>query len=692
MRTSKPIPLRTVATLLLAVSLVQALAHGESQSNSPASTALTEPPPGAQTWAVISSAGRNGQAVLWKASDGSRWSRETILLRGQNTDVEEQMRVDANGQLRELRIWGSTPEGLANEQYHATDRGYTFVSPGGRGSGKREPNLAYLPFGGTIENTIWLAERLQKAENHTLRLIPSSRATLRLLTTATVHRRNENKSLTAYAIDGIDFGPLPIWFDGEHYFATVGDLSYVPEGWESVVDVLRTAQTAALAQRGPAILSGVAPRAAIPIAFVDVRIYDADSLVFREHMTLVSDAGRITALGPASATVVPPSAKKFSGAGRTLLPGLWDSHQHYGDGGDSNGPLLLSQGITSIRDPGDDNTETIDRWRRIRDGLLLAPTIYASSLLDGKSRYSAQAAVIVTSEDQALAAVRWASKEGFTGIKIYGSFNPDWVAPTALEAHHLGLHVHGHVPAGMRPLDAIHAGYEEITHINFVMMQFMPDSVVNASNTSERHYGPARYAPDLELESAQVHTYIDELARRHIVVDPTMVTFEKLLSAEQGKLTPAAQPFAGTLPVKVDQYYRIGGLSPRPDVSVAQLHACLGKYKALLAELHRRGVPIVAGTDDYGLDLVRELELYVEAGFTPAEAIAAATIVPAKNLNVADRTGSLAIGKRADLFLVTGDPSRSIAALRHVELVMHDGRLMMGDSLRRAAGLTRMSH
>ena len=107
-----------------------------------------------------------------------------------------------------------------------------------------------------------------------------------------------------------------------------------------------------------------------------------------------------------------------------------------------------------------------------------------------------------------------------------------------------------------------------------------------------------------------------------------------------------------------------------------------------VAKLRRAGVPIVAGTDGYGMELVRELELYVDGGLTPAEALATATIAPARNVKIDNRTGSIAVGKEADLLLVDGDPSRRIGDLRHVDQVMSDGVLMDGDALRTEAGFS----
>jgi imidazolonepropionase-like amidohydrolase len=107
-----------------------------------------------------------------------------------------------------------------------------------------------------------------------------------------------------------------------------------------------------------------------------------------------------------------------------------------------------------------------------------------------------------------------------------------------------------------------------------------------------------------------------------------------------------------------------------------------------VAKLKRAGVPIVAGTDGFGMELVRELELYVDGGMTPAEALATATIAAARNVKADKRTGSIKVGKEADLLLVDGDPEKNIGDLRHVDQVMSDGVLMDGDALREAAGFS----
>jgi imidazolonepropionase-like amidohydrolase len=108
---------------------------------------------------------------------------------------------------------------------------------------------------------------------------------------------------------------------------------------------------------------------------------------------------------------------------------------------------------------------------------------------------------------------------------------------------------------------------------------------------------------------------------------------------------------------------------------------------ALTAKLREAGVPIVAGTDGSGLEIVRELELYVKAGFTPAQALQTATIVPARLVGADKTTGSIAVDKEADLVLVDGDVATDMGAMRRTEWVMSDGALMNADELRTVAGL-----
>jgi imidazolonepropionase-like amidohydrolase len=401
---------------------------------------------------------------------------------------------------------------------------------------------------------------------------------------------------------------------------------------------------------------------------------------------VVVEKGVITVAGPANSVKVPAGAQVFDGRGKTLIPGLWDCHLHVAN--DFAGLVELSMGVTSGRDPGNDDSQTISRRERVARGELLMPNIYPSSLIDGKGPYAAQVANIATSQAEMIALVDKAKEKGFNGVKFYGTLDKAWVPAAAAEAHKLGLHVHGHIPVGMRPLEAINAGYDEITHINWVVMQAMPDSVIAQSNGIMRFEGPGRYLKDIDIDSGPIPQIISTMAAKGIYSDPTMVAFEGLYVPENGDISPAYSPFIGSLPPAIERQFRLGGFQVPKDLTRADYRKSWAKMVQVLGKMHKAGVPIVAGTDGYGFELIRELEIYVEAGFTPAEALVTATLLPAKLVGQEKNTGSIKVGKVADLALIEGDPSKKLSDLRQTRVVMLGGKLMDADALRSAAGFS----
>ena len=212
-------------------------------------------------------------------------------------------------------------------------------------------------------------------------------------------------------------------------------------------------------------------------------------------------------------------------------------------------------------------------------------------------------------------------------------------AASIAEAHKLGLHVHGHIPAGIRPLDAINAGYDEVTHINWVMMQAMPDSVIRESNGILRFEGPGRYARDVNLEGAAMKTMIGTMATKHIYSDPTMVAFESLYVPENGDLSPSYAPFVGTLPPTTERGFRSGGFAVPKDLTRADYRASWAKMVGLLGLMHKAGVPIVAGTEARESSSCTSSKSTCRRASRPAEALAAATIVPARLVGQDGRPG-----------------------------------------------------
>ena len=648
---------------------------------------LAVPPASAQAFTILSTSGVNGKGFIWIAEDGSRMSRDSILLRGQVWEMDQRVVLGKDGMPSKLVVRGVNPQGDVAETFQVESGKATWKSPVDAGAGVYTPPAFYVAAGGTFSGGAQLLlEALLASTDKSLPLLPGGRARAERLTEMVVGQGAAKKTVTAWAITGLSPTPFPVWGTAEgKFFGAVGGLGLLQKGYEGDLVALIKAQDEALAAHSPALAKALLKTPNGPVAFSHVRAF-LDGTHFAEDQTVVVDHGLIVAAGPAGSTPVPANAQVFDGAAKTLIPGLWDAHQHISD--DFAGPFLLSLGITSARDPGNDTQLTLARAARRAKGDLLMPNVYPSLLIDGKGPNSAQFGAIVASPEEAVAAVRKAKADGFTGIKFYGTYNPAWVAPAAAEAHKLGLHVHGHVPAGMRPSEAIAAGYDELTHIYFVMMEAMPNSVVATSNGMNRFDGTGRYAKDVDLNAAQIKSLVATMAVRKIASDPTLVVAESLFVPENGDMSPAYAPFVGTLPPATERGFLQGGFAVPKDLTRDDYRKSFAKMSALVTMMHNAGVPIVAGTDGSGLELVRELELYVAAGFTPEEALATATIAPARLLNVDKTTGSIAVGKEADLVLVEGDPSRRIGDLRNTRTVMMGGRLMDADALRAASGFS----
>jgi imidazolonepropionase-like amidohydrolase len=653
---------------------------------------LMKPPDAAQKFVVVSTAGQHGTSALWKSSDGSVLSRESILLRGMVWEQDEAIHFGPNGQPDRITIRGVTPFGDAAETFIIDDREARWKTPVDSGAKAYDKQGHYYPYGGTMSAIAVLAEKLYAAQGRKLALLPAGEARLERLASLAVGDGPARQTVWVYAIDGLSLDPQPVWLDNSgKFFASVSfSLSVVPEGYQSSLQQLLTGQDNALASRSAAIAKRFGPVPATPVAFTNVRLFDSEQGRFVENQTVVADKGRIIAVGSASATLPASGTRVIDGAGKTLLPGLWDSHMHVAN--DFTGPMLLSLGVTSARDPGSPVESTLSRNDRIRKGELLFPAVYPSVLIDGKGPLAAQMAVAVDSAQSAIAAVRMASDKGFAGVKFYGSMKRDWLIPAIAEAKKRGLHVHGHVPAGMRPAEAIAAGYDEITHINMVMMQAMPDDVVSVSNGIQRFEGPGRYARNVDIGAEPLKSLIQEMAARHIVSDPTLAAFESTYVPENGELSAAYRPFVGTLPPVTERSFLAGGFTVPAGVTRADYRASFRKLMMLAQALHKASVPIVAGTDGSGLEIVRELELYVEAGFTPEEALQTATINPARLVGAEATTGSITVGKTADLVLVDGDPSKRISDARRTAWVMSAGRLINADELRAAVGFSGPPH
>lgn len=689
--------LTCLAALLLASTSLSAAAHDNHGAPTAAAVAaapagatpvgeLAVAPASAQNYVLVSTAGEHGRAARWQDAEGRSWFRESMNLRGQVFEQDAVVTNAASGLPQSIIVRGFTPNGNAAESFTVADGMARWQSQVDRGEAVAEQRRAYASFGGPFLLSADFAERVLAEPGHRMALYPSGEARMEQIATATIGEGASAREIQLWAIGGLGLSPFPVWMDGGTFYAFVSWVSIMPAGTTGDMVRLQQIQDEAMARRNPMFVERFGQLPGVPVAFENVRLYDSEEAVFRDGMTVVSDGRFITAVGPSASTPVPANARRIDGSGKTLVPGLWDAHMHFGD--DASGPMLLTLGITSARDPGADVEPARARLNRIATGQLLAPTLYTSVLIDGAGPLAAQGGVTVSSAEETVAAVQRAHEGGFRAIKFYTSMRPDWLRAGIIEAHRLGMHVHGHVPATMRALDAIEAGYDEITHINMLAMQAMPDEVVNVSNGFARFAGPGRYARSIDLDAPPMTTLVERMVTDRIVSDPTLVVFESILAGEAGTISPAYAPFSGTMPPSVERGFLSGGFAPPPDLTRADYQASFRKLVQLVGRMNQAGVLIVAGTDGSGLELVRELELYVEAGMSTAQALQTATLRPARLVGADQQTGSIHVGKEADMLLVDGDVSTEIGALRRTIWVMTDGRLIDADALREAVGFS----
>ena len=648
---------------------------------------LLVPPKDAVHYVVVSQAGKHGDQWVWTQPDGSIAGRYSQSLRGWITEVDDVTMLGADGFPTAMTIRGVTPNGDAAETFLMKDgkAAWKAVSDSGEAPTAK---AFYLATGGTVASNIPLAAELLKAGSAGVALFPSGRATLEKGPTMSIKGPNGAKTAQLAWVRGIGPSPSPIWLDTDgKFFAQVGFISTMPEGYEGNIKAMNDFQDAETAKAVRDIAHNFRKsEARAPVLFDNVRLFDADKGAFLENQAVLAADGKIKTIGAAGSLTAPAGAKVIDGRGKTLVPGLWDSHLHIGD--DWNVLMNMAEGITSFRSPGTDIDRAVDATKRWKSGDLLMGEPFISQIIDKKDPLAAQGAEVVSSQAEAIAAVHKIHDAGLWGVKFYTSMNPDWIPAAAAEAHKLGMHVHGHVPAHMRPWDAVKAGYDEITHINFVAMQAMPDEVVNQANTAQRIEGPAKYFKDVDLSADPMHSFIADLAKRKTIIDPTLVVWEATLISDGGVPADAYKSYMGILSPSYDRFFKAAGYPVAKGYSRDDYRKSWAKLVDLVGELHKAGVTIVAGTDGQGMELVREIELYKQAGFTPAEALKAATIVPAHMVGADKRTGSIAVGKEADMVLVDGDVSTDLGALRRVVTVVSDGYVMDGDELRKAAGFT----
>ena len=260
-------------------------------------------------------------------------------------------------------------------------------------------------------------------------------------------------------------------------------------------------------------------------------------------------------------------------------------------------------------------------------------------------------------------------------IKLYSSIKPEWVKPLIDEAKHYNLRVCGHIPAFMTATQAINAGYDEITHMNMLALNFFGDTVDTRSPL--RFSLPAQKAAYLNLNGAEMKKFIQLLKKKNITVDPTLVVFEGLFTARDKVVESKFKTIIDQFPLQWQRNIRAGGGGiPVPEGMDETYLRSYDIFLKITKLLYDNGIRILPGTDGLaGFDLHRELELYVKAGIPANKVLQLATYGTARYTGKDKNLGSIEKNKVADFILVEGDPVENISNIRKTKLVITQGKI-----------------
>jgi imidazolonepropionase-like amidohydrolase len=418
--------------------------------------------------------------------------------------------------------------------------------------------------------------------------------------------------------------------------------------------------------------------------------------------TVVIEKQRISDLGPSNAVAIPRGAQILDAHGKFLIPGLADMHTHLTSAGEPDGsrkfiiPLLLANGITSVRDMGGYLESLIPLRKEIAEGKLLGPSIITPGpYLDG-SPPSFQPSLVVTTRSQSDAAVHRLVARGVDFIKVQSILSRDAYFAVAQAAQREHIVFVGHVPDRVTAAEAADAGQHSIEHLTNVLRgcsrdepKLMREQFFIAAKQQSPGQSRARESRWLnrllnEYSPEKAAALIAKFKEKDVWQTPTLVllkndafpTLENVAtSRDRAKFIPSR-----TLDTwKKSRTEQMKTVSPQDSELHAQL---LRKSMNLVAQMQKAGVKILAGTDSPapyvfpGSALHDELQLLVEAGLTPFEALQAATKSPAEFLHTPKNSGTIEKGKFADLVLLDANPLNDIRNSRKIRAVILRGKLL----------------
>lgn len=588
---------------------------------------------------------------------------------GRGPTFKEDIVLNAAGIPVKWTIKGTTMFGAPIEE--------TFVLEGGKARWSSQADKGEIDAPGPVlyvgnDASPWInaayIKALLKAPNRTLPAAPAGQMRLTEVRKITVGKSKTR--LTVYELAGIDLSPSYVLADqrGEYFGSLGGGL--IREGQEALIPELEPIAADISMQRAREAQAKLAHRFETPVRIRNVRVFDPRTQtvgplsqvgVFQDRITFVIPEG------PAAPPI--DNETVIDGEGGTLLPGLHDMHSHTSL---QSNLFNLAVGVTATRDQGNDNDRLLGMLAEMEAGKIAGPRVVRNGFLEGRSQYSARLGVVADTLDQALKAVRWYAAHGYWQVKIYNSMNPDWVKPIADEAKRFGMGVTGHVPAFSSPDRVIGDGYNDIAHINQLMLGWILGSEED-TRTPLRLTGMAR-SKDIDLNSERVQKTVWLMRQNKVALDTTAMTLERLMLSRAGQVQEGDAPYLDHVPIGYQRYRKRSFVTlntPADDKAYVDSFEVVLKVMKMLDDA---GVQLLPGTDDAtGFALLRELELYVRAGIPAGKTLALATLGCETYFGREADLGTIERGKFADMVLVAGDPTQNISDMRKTRMTMVGG-------------------
>jgi imidazolonepropionase-like amidohydrolase len=440
--------------------------------------------------------------------------------------------------------------------------------------------------------------------------------------------------------------------------------------------------TPAAAQRPPRLGPQVTRFVEVdgPVVITNVRVIDGLGNQALERQSVVLSGGKITAIGPAGSVQAPAGARTIDGTGKTVMPGMVGLHDHsyYTTSGrvvqsSFTAPLLyLAAGVTTIRTTGANNPYAELNLKKSMDaGEVPGPRLFITGpYLTGPGVGAGSTMVGLDSEEEARRVVAYWAAEGVSWLKFYTGVSRAAMKAAIEEGHKHGLKFTGHL-CSVPYREAVALGIDQLEHGLFANSDYdktrKPDQC--SPNMMASYSG-------LDVNSPEVQATFKEMIAKGVGLTSTLVVFE-LFVPNRPPLDPRVLE-AMSPDAKNEYLVSRAQIAASPNGGIPlEIFKTGMAYELAFAKaggLLGSGVdPTGNGGALFGYGDQRNVELLVEAGFTPVEAIKVATSNGAKILGIAGETGSIAVGKNADLVLINGNPAAAIADIRKVELVFRDG-------------------